>query len=453
MKKIRIAGGSACAEDRVDHAVDAIKYGNLDYIIFDSLSENELSQVTIKKLQDPSLPGYDLQLEKRMTQVLPAAIENKVKVIGNMGSTNPIAAAEWVANFIKEKGYSGVKIAAATGDWVVDYLLTSDAITVEGKKPVAAFGEDLVTANAYIPCQCIVDALAGGADIVLTGRVGDAAMALGALRYEFGWADNQWDNLATGMMVGHMLECAAQLTGGYYADPPYKVVPNAHKIGYPIAEVSEDCEVIFTKIDESGGVVDVDVCKEQALYEVHDPSNYYHADVTIDLSNIQLEPAGKDRVRMVAGSVKGKPHTDSLKVSMGAKEGYFTSCYVWYAGPGALDRAKYARDQIYQRYDYLGYKPDAVKIFIMGVDGLFGDAPGVPKIVDPWEVGLRMAARSHNKQELTYMVAEVTANMTNNGPAACSCENSSLYIRDVVAYYHTFIPRDVPEIKLTYLEV
>lgn len=453
MKTVRIGGGAACAEDRVDHAVDMIERGNLDFVIFDSLSENELSQVTIKKLQDPTLPGYDLQLEKRMTQVLPAVLKNKVKLVSNMGSTNPLAAAEWVRDYARELGYKDIKIAAVAGDWVVDYLKTSDCRTVEGDKVCSGFGDDLVTANAYVPIQCIVDALEGGADIVLTGRVGDAAMALGALRYAFGWKDDEWDKLATGMMVGHMLECSAQLSGGYYADPPYKVVPNAHKIGYPIAEVSENLDVIFTKIDGSGGVVDVDVCKEQALYEVHDPKNYYHADVTIDLSNIQLEQVGKDRVRMVAGSIKGKPHTDKLKVSMGVKEGYFTSCYVWYAGPGALSRAKYARDMIYTRFDYLGYKPDAVKIFIMGVDGLYGDAPGVPKDLDPWEVGLRMAARSHNKKELVYMVAEVTANMTNEGPAACSCENSSLYVRDVVAYYHTFIPRDVPKLTITYLEV
>ena len=453
MKTVRIGGGAACAEDRVDHAVDMIERGNLDYVIFDSLSENELSQVTIKKLQDPSLPGYDLQLEKRMTKVLPAVLKNKVKLVSNMGSTNPLAAAEWVRDRTIELGYKNVKIAAVTGDWVVDYLRTSDCVTVEGKKQCKEFGEDLVTANAYIPCQCIVDALDAGADIVLTGRVGDAAMALGALRHAFGWKADEWDKLATGMMVGHMLECSAQLTGGYYADPPYKEVPYSYKIGYPIAEVSEDLSVVFTKIDGSGGVVNEDVCKEQALYEVHDPENYYHADVTVDLSHIQLRQVGKDRVLMVPHSIKGKPHTDRLKVSMGVKEGYFTSCYVWYAGPGALSRAKYARDEIYARFDYLGYKPDADKIFIMGVDGIYGDAPGVPKDLDPWEVGLRMAARSHNKKELIYMVAEVTANMTNEGPAACSCENSSLYVRDVVAYYHTFISRDVPQLKITYLEV
>lgn len=451
-KKIRIGGGAACAEDREDHAVEMIERGELDYICFDSLSENELSQVTIHKLSHPEDKGYDLQLEKRMSQVLPAALKHKVKIIGNMGSTNPIAAAEWVADQTKKLGYKGIKIAAVTGDNVRDYLLKSKGIyTVEENLAVNEFGDRLVAANAYIPCTCIEEALENGADIVLTGRVGDSGLFLGALRYEFGWKSDDWDNLALGMMCGHQCECAAQLSGGFYADPPYKLVPNAHKLGFPIVEVHDNGDVFFTKAEGTAGVVDLDTCKEQVLYEVHDPSDYRHAEVTVDLSGVNFEQVGRDRVKMTG--IKGKPAPEQLKVALGVRDGYFTDTYVWYGGPGARARAEYARDMLYTRFDYLGFKPDALKIFLMGIDGMFGNAPGVPKNTDPWEVGVRMAVRGQNYQELVHMIREATSNMSNNGPAAVSCMNSNFSIRIVVKYYHVFIPRDAINIKNTYLEV
>jgi hypothetical protein len=451
-KKIRIGGGSACAEDRVDHAVEMIERGSLDYICFDSLSENELSQVLIHKLSHPEDKGYDLQLEKRMTQVLPAALKHKVKVIGNMGSTNPVAAAEYIAALTKKLGYQGIKIAAVTGDNVRDYLLKSKGIlTAEYSLPVNEFGDKLVAANAYIPCTCIEEALKNGADIVLTGRVGDSGLFLGALRYEFGWKSDDWDNLALGIMCGHQLECAAQLSGGYYADPPYKQVPNAHKIGYPIAEVHDNGDVFFTKAEGTGGVVDVDSCKEQIIYEIYDPSDYRHAEVIVNLTGVNFEQIRKDCVKMTG--VKGKPAPEKLKVALGVRDGYFTETYAWYGGPGARTRAEYAREMLYARFDYLGYKPDALGIFLMGIDGMYGSAPGVPKNTDPWEVGVRMAVRGQNRQELVYMIAEATANLTNNGPASVSCMNSNYSIRDVVKYFHVFIPRDAINLKITYVEV
>lgn len=449
MKTIRIGGGSGYAEDRVDHAVDMIENGNLDYICFDSLSENELSQVTNKKLLDPSLPGFDTYLERRMQRVLPAALKHGVKIIGNMGSTNPPAAAKWLARRAGELGYPDIKVAAVSGDWVLDYLRSSDAVTVEEGKPVRDFGDALITANAYVPSHSIVEALANGADIVVTGRVGDSALFLAALRHEFGWKADDWDRLAVGMMVGHQLECAGQLSGGFFSDPPYRVATDLHRLGFPIAEVDETGQVIFTKLEGSGGLVSVDTCKEQALYEVHDPANYIHADVVVDLSGIDFEQVGPDRVRM-SGKISGRPAPERLKVSIGVREGYFTHSYAWYAGPGARARAEQARDMLYARFDYLGFKPDACKIFLMGIDGLYGNAPGVPRDFEPWEVGVRLAVRGKDPAELLEMVREATANLSTNGPAAVSCESSVPYVREVIGYYHALIPRDAVTTTIQY---
>lgn len=452
MKTVRIGSGGGYAAAAMDPALDSIKYGDISYICFDSLSENELSLVALEKIKDSSIPGYDLQLEKRMKKLLKPALDHKVKIIGNMGSGNPVAAAEYIAGQVKALGYTGVKVAAVTGDNVREFLLASDYKTVENDRPIRDFGDKMLAAHAYIACDGIVEALEHGADIVVTGRMGDAAMYLGALRYEFGWAADDWDKLALGTMVGHQLECEILLCGGNFTDPPYKYTPQLWRAGYPIAEVGEDGSVIFTKPEGTGGMITVDTCKEQWLYEIVDPFCYKHADVSIDITKAHFEQIGKDRVRL-CGPVVGSPYPDTLKVAIGVQDGYYTQATIWVGGPGALGRAKFARDMLNARFAHLGFRPDVYKLFLLGIEGLYGDAPGVPKDLDPWEVGIRFAARGQDRAELEEMVHEATGRMTGLGPAGITCESFSLQLRDVVKYYHTFIPRDVIEMKVTYVEV
>lgn len=447
-KVVRIGGGGGFADDRIDAALELVEKGNLNYLSFDALSENELSQVAMKKLSDPTHPGYDRMLEYRMGRILPMALKNGVKIISNMGSTNPVAAAKYIAGLSAKLGYKGIKVAAVTGDNVLTYLKSckESYITAEQHKEVKSFGEDLIAANCYVPSYGIYEALEAGAQIICTGRIGDSAVFMGALRYEFGWALDDWDNLALGIMVGHEMECAGQLTGGYFADPPYKDVPNPFKLGFPLAEVYENGDVIFTKVEGSGGMVTEDTCKEQALYEVHDPANYIHADVIVDLSHITFEQLKKDRVLM--RGIKGKPAPEKLKVALGVKEGYFSTATVWFAGPGARTRAEWARQMLYARFDHLGFQPEALQIFLMGIDGVYGQAPGVPKNLDPWEVGVRVACRSLNKTEVEDIMMETACRMSTNGPAAGTCEHATWFVRDVVAYYHILMPREIIETKM-----
>ena len=450
-KVIRIGGGGGFADDRIDAAVELVEKGNIDYLSFDSLSENELSQVAMKKLRDATHPGYDRMLEYRMNTLLPAALKNNVKIVSNCGSTNPLAAARYLYEKAKELGYPNIKIAAVTGDNVVEFLKTSeqDFYTAESGKNVKDFGDDLIAANVYIPSYSLVEALDNGAQIVVTGRIGDSAVFMAALRHEFGWAVDDWDNLAIGIMVGHEMECAGQLTGGYFADPPYKRVEEAFKLGFPIAEVDEDGNVVFCKIPGTGGMITEDTCKEQALYEVHDPANYYHADVVVDLSNAEFTQLGKDRVLMTG--IKGKPAPKQLKVALGVKEGYFSTATVWFAGPGARARGEWARDMLYARFDHLGLKTEAVKIFLMGVDGVYGEAPGVPKNLEPWEVGLRVACRDRDKGVVEDIMMETACRMSTNGPASGTCEHATWFVRDVVGYYHVMMDRDLVKTEVTYL--
>ncbi len=451
-KVIRIGGGGGYAAIHLDPAEEMLKKGNLDYICFDCLSENELSLVTINKLEHPEATGYDMQLHKRMKRILKLALDNHVKIVSNMGSANPVGAAEWIAAYAQELGYTKVKVAAVTGDNVRSYLLESDHKAVENDGYIRDFGDHLIQAHAYISCEGIIEALGKGADIVVTGRMGDAAMFLGPLCYEFGWKNDDWDNLAKGTMIGHLLECGALMTGGNFADPPYRVVENIYRMGFPIAEIHENGDVFLTKVEGSGGCVTKDTCKAQWLYEITDPINYKHADVTIDVTQVEFVEVARDRIQM-AGRIIGKPAPEMLKVAMGVQDGYYTQTTVWYGGPAAMERAKMAREIIKQRYEYIGFKPDAYRIFLLGQEGLYCNAPGVPEDLKLWEVGVRMAARGQDPDELEEMVHEVTGRLCETGPYGETCESFALQRRKVVKYYHTFIPRDVIKTKITYVEV
>ena len=336
-------------------------------------------------------------------------------------------------------GFKGVKIAAVLGDDVLDLARDLKLRTVETDRDVNDFGDDLVSAHAYVPCDSIVDALAEGASAVVTGRVGDASLFLAPLIHEFGWAGDDWDRRASGIVMGHLLECAAQVTGGFFADPPYKVVPDLHRVGFPIAEVSENGEAIITKVEGTGGLVSEATVKEQLLYEVHDPNNYIEADVISDFGAIEIDQVERDRVAV--RGVRGKPRPEQLKVSLGVREGYFGGGTVYYGGPGALGRARLAEESIRKRIDYLGLKPDKLEIYLLGVNGLFGSAPGVPEI-EPWEVGIRTAAITQTQADAITIARESTTAMSNNGPAAVTARQRQYELKEVVGYCHTFVDRD-----------
>ena len=439
-KCVRVGGGSAGAEERIDPAVELAEKGRIGYLCFDSLSENELSNIEMHKRQDPSAKGYDVFTEPRLTQVMPVCAHKGVKIIGNMGAGNPLAAQDLAIDIARRAGLKGLKVAAVLGDNVLQLVKELNLEIAETGRKVQEFGADLISAHAYIPADPIAEALRQGADIVLTGRVGDASLFLGPLMYEFGWKEDDWDLRAKGIVVGHLLECAGQVTGGYFADPPYKVVPDLHRLGFPIAEVYADAETFITKVEGSGGLVSPATCKEQMLYEVHDPSHYIEADVISDFSDIDFEQAGPDRVR-ISGVVRGKPKPEKLKVSLGVKEGYLGAGTVYYGGPGALGRAKLAAESLKKRFEYLKLQPEELEFYLMGVNGLYDSAPGVPE-TEPWEVGLRTAARTRELAEAILIARESSTTLSNNGPAAVTCRQRQYELKEIVGYYHTFIPRD-----------
>ena len=447
---IKLGSGSACPGERLEPALELVKYADINYIIFDSLSESEMLKFEKHKLEKQS-HGYDTFMEARLNKIWPLCYKRKIKIIGNMGAANTKSAQNIACKIGKNLKLKGSKIATVHGDNVLNLVKELDLKTTESNIPVSAFGDNLIAAHAYIPADTLVEALHQGADLLITGRVGDATLYLAPLRYEFGWLENEWDLLARGIIVGHLFECAGQLTGGYFADPPYKKVPNLDNLGFPIAEVKKDGSTIITKLPKSGGIVSVATCAEQMLYEVGDPANYIHADVITDFTDIGFKEIRKNRVSII-GDIKGKEKPKHLKVNLGVKEGYIAEGIVFYAGIGAYDRAKLAAEIIQKRlYKYTNIKKKSLRIDYIGINSIHNNNFEVYNY-EAREIGLRIAGRTETKKEAWRILHEFET-IDNNGPAGIARGLRKEDIREIIGYYSTLIPREYVNTTYDLLEI
>ena len=315
MRAVRIGCGAGYSGDRIDPALELAQQGSISYLVFECLAERTIALAQASRLLNGA-PGYDPLLEERMEAVLPICAANKTRIVSNMGAANPTAAAKATRQIAERLGLPQLRVAAITGDDVLTLIRKDDSA---GSLLSGAASGRLLSANAYLGAEPIVQALAENADVILTGRVADPSMFLAPLIYEFGWALDDWNLLAKGTIIGHLLECAGQITGGYFADPDYKTVPNLVHLGFPLAEVSENGDAIVTKVDQSGGLITRATCIEQLLYEIEDPTRYLTPDVVADFSQVCLDDDGVDRVRVSGG--RGKPRPDTLRVSVGYHDG------------------------------------------------------------------------------------------------------------------------------------
>jgi Acyclic terpene utilisation family protein AtuA len=436
VKTIRIGCGAGYAGDRIDPAIELADKGELNYLVFECLAERTIALAQQAKARDPQA-GYDPLLLDRMAAVLPACVERRVRVITNMGAANPSAAAEEVRALARMLGMRGLRIAAITGDDVLDLVRAADYVVTETGRSIDGLRDRLVSANAYIGAEPIIAALTGGADVIIAGRVADPSMFLAPQRHEFGWTADAWQRLGAGTLVGHLLECAGQVTGGYFADPGVKDVDGLARLGFPIAEVSEDGRAIITKVAGSGGCVTSATVKEQLLYEIQDPAAYLTPDVAADFSEVRVRTLERDRV-LVEGA-DGRPHPDTLKVSLGYRDGFIGEGQISYAGAGAVDRARLALSIVAERLATARVvaKPEDLRCDLIGIDALHGPllSAGYPP---PYEVRLRVAGRTRTAKDAARIVNEVETLYTN-GPAAGGGVTGST--REVLAVASTFVPR------------
>lgn len=432
MRTIRLGAGAGYAGDRIEPALELAEKGALDYLVFECLAERTIALAQQARLRDPEA-GYDPLLAARMRAVLPACRANGTKIITNMGAANPLAAAKATAAIARDAGLKGLTVAAVTGDDVLDVLRQGDWALEETGGLLSELGNRVVSANAYLGAGPIVEALTGGADVVITGRVGDPALFLAPLIHEFGWRMDDWDRLSKGTLAGHLLECAGQVTGGYFADPGFKDVPDLAHLGFPIGVVSEDGTVEITKVPGSGGAVTLAACKEQLLYEVHDPARYLQPDVVADFSQVRMAQLGPDHVR-ISGAT-GKPATGWLKVSVGYVDGYIGEGQISYAGPGAEARGRLAIEIVRERLLLTGLATSELKCDLIGIDSLHGESLSAGHA--PYEVRVRVAGRTSSLAEAVRIGNEVETLYTN-GPAGGGGAFKSA--REVVGVLSVLVP-------------
>ncbi len=418
MDTLAVGCGAGFSGDRTDAAAPVVRTliarGGPAALVFENLAERTLAHQQLTRRTRPEL-GYEPLLEQELAPVLGDCLAHGIAIVGNFGAANPAGAADAVRRLAQRLGLPAPRVAVVSGDDLSD--VRGRALVREylaGPFDEAAF----VCANAYQGAFEIADALRSGAQVVVTGRVADPSLVLGPAVAHYGWARTDWDRLAGATMAGHLLECGAQVTGGYFADPGRKDVPGLDDVGFPIAEIAADGSCIVTKAVGTGGLVDRRTVKEQLLYEVHDPRAYITPDVVADLGEVRVEQVGADRVRL--SGVRGHPRTDTLKVLAYFDGGWLGEAEISYAGPNAEGRALLARDIIARR---LGAELE-LRFDLIGVSSILGDDGNRmldERVADPLraparDVRLRVAGRHAEAEVIDRMLREVTCLWTG-GPA------------------------------------
>ena len=440
---VRLGSGSAHGSDLLDPSIALAESGEIDYLVFDCLSEKAILDNEVTKARGGI--AWDPFQEHRMRKTIPACARTGTKIITNMGAADPGGAGMRTAEICRELGFPQLKVVAVAGDYMIDEVRKLDPIVSETSGPASALGDRLLAAYAYISGQGIVQALRMGADIVVSGRVGDSTQFLAPLIYEFDWPSDRWDILAKGQGIGHLLECAAQLTGGYFADPPYKVVHDLHRVGFPIARVDANGDAIITKLPGTGGLVNRLTVIEQLLYEIGDPSDYKHTDVTVDFTTTEITDIGPNAVS-VTGTT-GHPKPPTVKVCLGVHEGYMGVGRVMYGGGGAHERAQLTANTLAARFEMQGMDSSKMRFDYEGVDALFAWQGHRSA---PREVRLRVAGLFPTLAEAEIIPFEM------NALASCTGASGTAWGRnleggtteEIVGLYTTYVPQDsvVPEV-------
>ena len=334
--RLRIGSGAGFAGDRFEPAVVLAERGEVDWLALECLGERTVALAQLRRRRDPS-GGYDPMLLRRMQMLLPLLRARRIRLISNFGAANPLAAGDAIVQLAARMNVP-VKVAVLTGDDVLSRIRPEDRVLESGRR-VGEYGS-LISANAYLGAEAILPAIRSGADVIVTGRVADPSLFVAPIADHFHWRMDDLQRVAGATVVGHLLECAGQLCGGYFADPGCKDIPDMAHLGFPYADVQDDGSAVLGKVQGTGGRINLQTAKEQLLYEVTDPAGYVTPDATVDFRSVSLTQDGEDRVHVSGARPAGKSPT--LKVSIGYSAGYLGEGEISYAGPNALARAHLA---------------------------------------------------------------------------------------------------------------
>lgn len=454
MKKVSIGGGQGFWGDSNDAAIHMVHKGNLNYMACDYLAELTLSIMERQKLKNPQA-GFARDFIGLMNEIAEESYEKKIRILTNAGGMNIEGCVEQIKDLAQSKNMHGYKIGYVLGDDMKAQIpeLMAQGVKFENMDDIGDFKDiqdKILNANVYFGHEPIVGCLEQDADVVITGRATDSTLFLSPLMHEFGWANDDWDNLARGIMTGHLLECGGQGAGGNF-EYDWRGVPDMDQLGFPIAELTEDSFHI-TKAPDCGGIISEQSVKEQFLYEVHDPANYLTPDVNVDISHATITRDSENRVRI--GNVKGKPRPEKLKLCIGYHAGFKVVTYLSFAWPDAYEKAQYAADILMKKMKRKGLQADEIHISYVGLNALhLGVANMDPEYVKSMnEVVLRIAIRTKDKAEAAKIIPEISP-LQLNGPPGASFFGGRAKVQEVIGLWPTLVPRDAVKLTSNILEV
>jgi len=452
-ESLQVGCGAGFSNDRPEGGVGLTKTfvanGRPAALLYETLAERTLALAQLAKRQDPS-KGYEPQLTSYLAPVLSSCLANRIPIIGNFGAANPRAAAKQILSLARDLRLEKIRIGVIDGDDLLENHSPEEIMKCRNDVSADLLTQRMISANVYLGAEPIARALEGGTDVIVTGRVADPSLALGPLVHHFGWDWDDWDRLAAGTLAGHLLECGAQVTGGYFADPGFKDVPEVAWVGFPIAEMESDGRMVITKATQTGGLVSKATVIEQILYEIHDPSAYLTPDVVLDITNVTVHEIGEDRVSLQGA--KGKPRPDLLKGIVGFSDGWLGEGEISYAGPNALARARLAVSILKERMK-AAYPDCLLRGDIIGACSVFNDDAGaaLDEIrTDVPDARARVAVHSMDL-EVAEMVRKEVAALYCCGPAGGGGIRTAVTPR--VATASVFVPRGMVKPRVSFVEI
>jgi hypothetical protein len=443
---VRVAAGQGFWGDWLEAPVRQVRGGPIDYLMMDYLAEVTMSIMQKQRSRDPKA-GYARDFVPLMERILPDIVAKRIKVTSNAGGVNPRGCTEAVLEVAQRIGLSGkLAIGLVTGDDILDrldQLIAGGHLlqNMETGQPLSEIRNRVLSANAYLGMAPIVEALRGGADVVITGRVTDTGLTLGPIFHEFGWPADDWDKVAAGTVAGHIIECGAQCSGGNLLKD-WRTVKGLENPGFPIVEASADGSFVVTKHPGTGGVVSVPSVTEQLVYEMGDPRSYITPDGVADFTSIQLAPAGRNRVRV--SGIRGGPRTPMLKVSIAYFYGYKAVGTLVYSWPEAYDKARAADRILRARLADLGLEFEQILTEFVGANATHGTLSGDPDPDAP-EVQLRVGVRARERAPVERFTREIAPLVLTGPPSVTGFAGGRPAVEEVVAYWPALIDRRVVE--------
>jgi hypothetical protein len=448
-QKVRIACGQGFWGDWLEAPVRQVEGGPIDYLVMDYLAEVTMSILQKQRSRDPHL-GYARDFVPLMERLLPAIAERGIRVVTNAGGVNPRSCAEGVLAAARKVGVS-VKVGVVTGDDLLDRLddllaAGHEMRNLDTDEPLSVIRPLVTSANAYLGAAPVVEALRRGAEVVVTGRVTDTGLTLAPMIYEFGWGSDDWDLLAAGTVAGHIIECGSQCSGGNCL-LDWERIPGLEDPGYPIVEAFPDGSFVVTKHPGTGGRVSVATVTEQLVYEIGDPRCYITPDCVADFTSIRLKQEGKDRVRV--SGVRGRPATDTLKVSISYFCGYKAVGTLVYAWPDAYAKARRADRILRARLERLGLQFEEILTEYVGVNATHGRLAGKPS-PDLAEVEWRIAVRAKEREPVERFTREIAPLVLNGPPSVTGFAGGRPKVEEIVAYWPALIPKSevTPQVEV-----